>query len=228
MAILFKRIEIEKERELEDIVIKNPEQIEEGLVFLTHQQQVSGGFIDVLCVDKDGILVIIELKITDDEGILLQALHYYDYVLINRAAIANQFTTKANININEEPRIVLIAPYFSERLKKACKYVNPILKLLEFMHLKTSAGEKGLYFNEVIIDTEAGYSPPQPIEKILEYINVVKLRDVCKEMIKIIISECKDLDEPITSGNTGIKIRYKNRKIVDIWVKRKFLWFSFF
>jgi hypothetical protein len=228
MPILFKRVEIEKERELEDLVIKNPEQIEDGLVFLTHQQQVSGGFIDVLCVDKDGIFVIIELKITDDEGILLQALHYYDYVLLNRAAIANQFASKVEINLREEPRIILIAPYFSERLKKACKYVSPMLQLLVFMHLKTSSGEKGLYFDQVMIDTEEGYSPPQPIEKILEYLNSLELREVCKQIVKTISTEFQDLDEPLTSGNTGIKIKYKNRKIAEIWVKRTFFWLGYY
>src|SRR5260370_42424349 len=148
MPIVFKRIEIEQERELENLVIKNPEQIEEGLTFLTHQQQVSGGFIDVLCVDKDGIVVVIELKISDDEGILLQALHYYDYVSLNKAAIANQFSSTWKINLREDPRIILIAPEFSERLRKACKYILPELALLQFRHLKTSSGEKGLYFDE--------------------------------------------------------------------------------
>ncbi|MBI2351066.1 MAG: DUF91 domain-containing protein, partial [Deltaproteobacteria bacterium] len=223
MPISFKRIEIEKERELENMVIKNPDHIEDGLTFLTHQQPISGGFIDVLCVDNDNAIVIMELKITDDEGILLQALHYYDYVLLNKAAIANQFASKAKINLNEDPRIILIAPHFSDRLRKACKHVTPMLKLVEFVHLKTSAGEKGLFFNEIPMDTEEAYSPPQPIERISEYIHFPKIREVCKDIVKTIKVEFTEIDEPKTSGRTGIKYRYKNRKIADIWVKRTFM-----
>lgn len=224
MPVVFKRIEIEQERELENLLIKNPEQIDDGLTFLTHQQQVSGGFIDVLCVDKDGVIVVIELKISDDDGILLQALHYYDYVLLNKAAIANQFASKVKINLREDPRIILIAPEFSERLRKACKYVSPAPTLLQFRHLKTSSGEKGLYFDEVTLDTESGYSPPQPLEEVLDYTNLPGLRDICQHIAKTIAEEFPEVDAPLTAGNTGIKFKYKNRKIADIWLKRTFFW----
>jgi hypothetical protein len=228
MAVSFKKIDIEKEHELEQLIIKNPDEVEEGLIFLTHQQQVSGGFIDVLCVDKDGIFVIIELKISDDDGIILQGLHYYDYVMLNKAAIANQFSSKAKFNLDEEPRIILIAPYFSERVKKASKYVTPQLRLMEFVHLKTSKGEKGLFFKELKIDTEEEYSPPKPIERIVEYIHFPKTRGLCNDIVKTITNECKELDEPKTAGNTGIRFRFKNRKIADIWVKRSFFWIGCF
>jgi RecB family endonuclease NucS len=59
---MFKRIEIDQERELEDLVIKDPDPVEAGLKCLTHQRHANGKFIDVLAVEGDGVLVIVELK----------------------------------------------------------------------------------------------------------------------------------------------------------------------
>jgi RecB family endonuclease NucS len=87
-------LNLEKERELESLVTKNPDQIEEGLVFLDHQLKAASKFIDVLCADQNGILVVLELKIGEDEGILTQALEYYDYVASNKDRLASMYHSK--------------------------------------------------------------------------------------------------------------------------------------
>lgn len=39
---MFKKIEIDQERELESLVLKEPESIEDGLTCLTHQRRANG------------------------------------------------------------------------------------------------------------------------------------------------------------------------------------------
>ena len=67
------------EQELEDIVRRNTGLIEEGLVYVDHQKPAAGGRLDVLMVDSGKSLVVAELKVTQDDGMLLQGLDYYDY-----------------------------------------------------------------------------------------------------------------------------------------------------
>lgn len=50
------------ESEIEASIISNPEILEEGLELIGNQYSTSVGYIDILCKDKDGNLVVIELK----------------------------------------------------------------------------------------------------------------------------------------------------------------------
>ena len=62
------------ERELEDLVRCSAGLIEEGLVYVDHQKPTAGGRLDVLMVDSGKSLVVAELKVTQDDGMLLQGL----------------------------------------------------------------------------------------------------------------------------------------------------------
>src|ERR1039457_3446057 len=108
----MKQLQIDQERELEALVIKDPDSVEEGLTILTHQRPANGKYIDILAVDKDGVLVDMELKLNEDDDMLLQALEYYDYVLTNRDRIAREYEKKAKIVAQEDPRIILVASGF--------------------------------------------------------------------------------------------------------------------
>ncbi len=107
MGAMFTRTEIQKESDLEDLVIKDIEAVEKGLTFLTHQPPANGNFIDVLAVDADGVLVVMELKVEGEDEMLVQALDYYDYVYSNLDRLAEEFN-HARINKEEDPRIMLM------------------------------------------------------------------------------------------------------------------------
>jgi RecB family endonuclease NucS len=64
---MFKRLDLDQERELESQVIKDPEALEDGLVYLTHQRAANDNYIDVLAADSDGVLVVIELKVGEED-----------------------------------------------------------------------------------------------------------------------------------------------------------------
>jgi hypothetical protein len=106
---MFKRIEIDEERELENLVVKDPESVEDGLKYLTHQRQANGKFIDVLAVDRDGVLTVVELKVGEEDEMLFQAMEYYDWVSSNRDRLANEYKSRVKIVTEEDPRIVLVA-----------------------------------------------------------------------------------------------------------------------
>ena len=61
-------------------VIKEIEALEEGLVVLKHEFDTGKGSVDILCVDSDGRLGIIEVKVGEDENILFHALKYYNWI----------------------------------------------------------------------------------------------------------------------------------------------------
>jgi hypothetical protein len=223
MSKMFKRLEIEQERELEAQVIKDPEALEDGLIYLTHQRSANGNYIDVLATDSDGVLVVIELKVGEEDEMLLQALEYYDYVSSNRDRLAKEYATKAKIVDQEEPRIMLVASGFSERLRMAARYVEPKVTLLEYAYIETKNKERGLFCKEVHFESETGYSAPIALEAIFAYVVNPGVKKACLKVHSEIMKMGKDL-EAVANGTHGIRYKCRNRLIGGLSLRRTFFY----
>ncbi len=218
---MFKRLEIKEERDLENLVAKDSEAIEKGLTYLTHQREANRKFIDVLAVDADGVLTVIELKIGQDDEMLFQALEYYDWVSSNRDRLANEFQKRAKVVTAEDPRIILIASGFSERLKRAIRHFEPRIMLMEYAHLETKAGERGLFCQEVQFDSEESYTPPLSLDNVLSYINQPNAKMACEKVHAELCRVGNDI-EPIPRDGY-VRYKCKNRIVGDIALRRTFI-----
>ena len=123
------------EQELEDIVRRNAGQIEEGLVYVDHQKPAAGGRLDVLLVDSGKSLVVAELKVTQDDGMLLQGLDYYDFVTARVESFARLYKSHS-IDPTQQVRLFLVAPTFSQTLINRCKWLDLPISLFIFNCLK--------------------------------------------------------------------------------------------
>ncbi|MBI1813871.1 MAG: DUF91 domain-containing protein [Deltaproteobacteria bacterium] len=123
------------ERELEDLVRCNAGLIEEGLVYVDHQKPTAGGRLDVLMVDSGKSLVVAELKVTQDDGMLLQGLDYYDYVSAHVESYARLYKAHS-IDPTQQVRLFLVAPTFSQTLVNRCKWLDLPISLFTFDCLK--------------------------------------------------------------------------------------------
>ena len=142
--------EIEERNKLEPMLVENPYVIEESLRVVTHQQQTDTGPLDILGVDADGTLVVIELKNEAAEGHLDQGLRYYDWCRQNIAWISQAFK-EHHINNEVLPRLILVAPSFTETVRQIAKYVaiGVELKLCEYQAVENEKGEMALICREV-------------------------------------------------------------------------------
>lgn len=78
------------ERELKEILIADPAQIEQGLHLIRSNYPAGRRFIDLLCVDRDQNLVVIELKVSRAyDRVVGQLLFYMGWIKKHRAE-ANQ------------------------------------------------------------------------------------------------------------------------------------------
>lgn len=74
-------IEYLSEEEIRDYLSKNPSTIEEGLITIDVEKHVEPGFIDLYCRDRNGNVVIIEIKrTTASKDAVLQLKRYIDAV----------------------------------------------------------------------------------------------------------------------------------------------------
>ena len=164
------------EQKLEDLVRQHADMIEEGLVYVDHQKQTAGGRLDVLLVDSGKSLVVAELKVLQDDGMLLQGVDYYDYVTAHVEAFARLYQ-KDGIDPTQEVRLFLIAPSFSQNLVNRCKWMDLPISLFTFHCLKFEGDED-------VVPVFAEHAVPAKLEAVegktigdhLEYITDTNVR----------------------------------------------------
>ncbi|WAC07540.1 MAG: endonuclease NucS [Thermodesulfobacteriota bacterium] len=154
----YKKVDVSEEQ-LEDIVRRHTSTIEEGLGYVDHQKQTAGGRLDVLMVDSGKALVIAELKVVQDDSMLMQGVDYYDYVSSHVEAFARLYKAHS-VDPTQEVRLFLIAPSFSQTLINRCKWVKLPISLFTYNCLKFEEEQDIIpIFSEQAIPT-----PPEVIE----------------------------------------------------------------
>ncbi len=217
----IKKLELNDEKELEIILFQNPDYLEDGLKIVERQFPSESGPIDLLAIDSDNNLIIIELKIKEDDGMLLQSLRYYDYCLQNYDRIQNLYPEKIS-DLSNEIRIILVAPSFSQGLQKGVKYIEPPIDLIEYDFLEIE-NKKVLYCKPIEIEP----AQPPPIRKTIdEHINYILDEDT-KNVCKLTVETLKGIDKEnieVRSVKYYIGFQYKGRLFARIKTKHNFFY----
>ena len=215
----LKKYDPKNEKELHSIIEKEIESLEEGLAILKYELVLAKGTPDFLCVDSGGGLVIIEVKLQEDENIVFQALRYYSEIDQDRYIIAKTFSNK-KINPEEHPRIVLIAEKFSDDIRRFCTLIIPEIELYEYTTLKTQNDEEGICFHPVSLPKyEEPPAKPKTIEEIKGYMTKDSLKPLFDKISDKIKAINKSIEDYTTESYVGFK--YRGRQIAWLAPHRK-------
>lgn len=126
------------------MVTKEMSQIEKDLTMICSNVPINDRTtLDVLCHDNNGQLVIIQLSVKEDDIMLLQGIQSLDYVDKFKSFLKATYN-KHKIDDKETPRLILIAPSFSDALKRAVESMKGMrIDLYEWEYLKLG-DHKGL------------------------------------------------------------------------------------
>ncbi len=208
------------EQELEDMVQRNPGLIEEGLIYVDHQKRAAAGRLDVLMVDSGKSLVLAELKVTQDDGMLVQALDYYDYVSTQVEAFARLYRVHS-IDPTQQVRLFLIAPDFSQTLVNRCKWLDVPIFLFTFNCLKFEGAD-----DLVPIFTEREIpNPPETVEVSTIQDQLAYITDTTvRTKVAALLDEIKSWKPEHISLDPikyGISMKVKNRVFAYLWPRRQ-------
>lgn len=180
----IKAISVREAEELEPMLIAYPDVIEAGLKVISHQHPTDSGPLDILAVDEEGTIVVIELKNEAYEGHLDQGLRYYDWCRQNISWIATAFSKNFKINPESTPRLMLVAPSFTDTVKRIAKYVEAELELVEYRAFQNEKGERGLICTR--IDFGSAPEPPEipSLDKKIAHFRSEKARSLFKMAIE--------------------------------------------
>jgi hypothetical protein len=181
------------ESQLEELIRHYADKIEEGMKYVTHQRKTNKGRLDVLMVDSGGALVVAELKVAEDDDMLVQGLDYYDYITAHIETFSRAYD-RFGIKPDQRPRLALVAPGFSVSLLNRCKWIDIQVSLFTYKCI-TFEGESDIVpiFTEVSVpEIPQAIEEPKSVGKILEYIIDLTARAKASEILK----EIGDWDKP--------------------------------
>jgi hypothetical protein len=165
--VSIEKIKVESQQELEQMVTREIGQVEKDLnVICNHVPINDKTMLDVLCHDPNGQLVILQIGVNEDDIMLLHGIQSLDYVDKFKSFLKATYN-KHRIDDNEKPRLILVAPGFSDALKRAVESMNGIrIDLYEWEYLKLG-DNKGLRLQPVFAfpPPEIPREEPRPAEK---------------------------------------------------------------
>lgn len=165
--VSIEKLSIESHHELEQMIVSEINLVEKGLTVICSNVPINDKTtLDILCHDSNGQLVIIQLSVQEDDFMLLQGLQSLDYVDKFKSFLKATYN-KHKIDDKEKPRLILIAPSFSDAVKRAVESMKGIrVDLYEWEYLKLG-DHKGLHLQPIFAWKHAE-KPKEKEEKPLE------------------------------------------------------------
>lgn len=164
----IEKISVEGRQQLEQLVVNEINQVEKGLTVICSNVPINDKTtLDVLCHDSNGQLVILQLNVNEDDAILLTGLQSLDYVDKFKSFLKVTYN-KHKIDNKEKPRLILIAPSFSDALRRAVESMKGMrIDLYDWEYLKLG-DHKGLRLQPIFTFSQLEkpvMKEPKPTEK---------------------------------------------------------------
>lgn len=183
----YKPIEV-SEKQLEDLIRQGANLIEEGVRYIDHQRNTERGPLDVLMVDSGNALIVAELKIIEDDTMLVQGIDYYDYISKNIEGISRVYKD-FHADPKQNVRLFLIAPSFSVSLLNRCKWIDIPISLFTYKCITfEDSKEITVVFFEVTVPSTPEAVETYDLKDRLEYITNLDIRKIANDLIEEIKS----------------------------------------
>lgn len=183
----YEHIEV-SESQLEDMIRRSPQLIEDELQYIDHQSFTKRGPLDVLLIDSGQSLVIAELKVVESDSMLAQGLDYYDYIFQNLDGYARAYNS-FNIDTSQKPRLFLIAPSFSVSLLNRIKWIDIPISLFTYQCIKLPDQSEAIpIFKEINAPSFPEKIESYSIDDHYKYIKDSQMRDLAKNVVEKIKS----------------------------------------
>jgi hypothetical protein len=148
--VSIEKLTVESKRELEQMITEQLPSIERDMSIVCADVPINDrATLDILCHDENGQLAIIQISTGEDDTMLLQGLQSMDYVDKFKSFLKATYN-KHKIDDREKPRLILIAPSFSNAVRNAVESMKGMrIDLYEWEYLKLG-DQKLLHFQRLL------------------------------------------------------------------------------
>jgi hypothetical protein len=106
------------------------------------------GEIDLLAIDRASQLTIVDFETMPSDDILIRGLGHLDWVVQNLPNVRRMYRGHS-INFSRQPRLFLVAPGFSSRVRRVGRQIgSPRIDWVRY-HFVETPGRPGVFFERV-------------------------------------------------------------------------------
>jgi hypothetical protein len=106
------------------------------------------GAMDFVAIDRAGLLAVIDFETASSDDLLLRGLDHVDWVIGNLPNLRRMYRGQA-INFSLEPRLFLLAPQFSARVRRVAGRIPQTRIDWVRYHLVETPGGPGMFFEHL-------------------------------------------------------------------------------
>lgn len=148
MSLSVRPFAVTDRRELASLVEDHLTTLEPGFSLLERRFPAGETLVDFLLLDARGRLVLCLLGSGSNAAMLVQAIEAYGWCCDNGALLAERFPD-AGLDVAARPHLLLLAPRFSDGLRRAARHFGPLAPtLVECRGLEVN-GERAVCFETV-------------------------------------------------------------------------------
>ena len=159
MSLSIRPLALTDREELAALVETNLAALEGGLSLLERRFPAGQVPVDLVAADPRARLVLIILGSGSNPAMLLQALEAYGWCREN-GALLGRLLPGARIDATTPPRLFLLAPRFSDSLRRTARYLGPLSPVLVECRCLEVNGVRGICFEPVEGNVEAPPAEP--------------------------------------------------------------------
>ena len=163
MSLSIRPLVLTDREELAALVEANLPALEGGLSILERRFPAGQVPVDLVAVDARERLVLLILGSGSNPAMLLQGLEAYGWCREN-GALLGRLLPGAGIDAATPPRLFLLAPRFSDSLRRTARYLGPVSPVLVECRCLEVNGERGICFEPVEGNVEAPPAEPDAPE----------------------------------------------------------------
>ncbi|MDP8234026.1 MAG: endonuclease NucS [Candidatus Saelkia tenebricola] len=220
-------LDLDKEKEIVELLFEGLSSLERGMRSLSRNITTPVGKISIIAVDMVGRVVIVEIGKSDVEDLIFKAIDHFDWALTHMKDLEERYQFY-NIDPTLAPRIVILAPNYSEKFIKRATYLNPTFIDIYEYQIKESMGTRKVYFRPFSFINHKKWIIYLRTKSIDDHLNYLE-NDVLREGLKSLLVEAQSLrNDCIIDTSLGyVKFKDKSENIIlGIYMLKNSFWIN--
>jgi hypothetical protein len=220
------------EKEIQKLVEKNIENFF-GMRLLESEYSIPNGRMDSLCIDENGIPVVIEYKKKKDLSAIIQGLFYVDWLKTNRRTFEMIVREKVGKDTEVDwkilPGLLIIAEEFDQKELSAINQINASVELVKYSYYGELVSFESLNLSKRVTSIPEPTKPQTEQLINSEDISIENVLAKGTERIKDIILNIRDwifeLSDEINEAVKPSMLCYKSNGKGLVWlqpIKKRF------
>lgn len=216
------------QQELKKEIINTVGNIELGLKVIDTNLLIEDQVLDILAVDMVGRITMIELDMERKDILLLEALDHFEWVFNNMESLGRKYQ-KENIDYTLAPRIILIAPDFTQVFIKRISFITKAKINLYQYHYQEKDGIKKLLFKPVGFTQDVNRLMEMNRKSLEDYLNLIKnqeMKKLCQQAIGVFKNFSKNFK--IDTSRGYIAFLFNHKELGGIYPQTDSFWINFY